>query len=94
MNFVKDKPVEILWEDTYTQSGWVDNDQKFHKEEKDYHFTVRTAGYVVLKNRKKVIVSREITRSNCMGDRISIPRRCIISITKLEPSAENHEQRK
>ena len=94
MNFTRDKPVEILWEDTYTQPGWEDRINKYCKEERDYRFTVRTAGYIVLKNSKKVIVSREITRSNSMGDRISIPRRCIISITKLEPSVENHGKRK
>lgn len=94
MDFTKDWPVEILWEDTYAHAGWNENVEEYCEEAKDYQFTIRTVGFIVLKNKKKIIVSMSLTRTDCMGDMISIPRKNIISILKLKPSAENYEKRK
>jgi len=88
MNFVKDFPVEVLWEDTYHDSGWKDDVEEYCKSVKDYQHTIRTVGFIVIKNSKKIIVGMSLTRGNGVGDTMSIPRKCIISILKLKPSAK------
>ena len=94
MNFTKDWPVEVLWEDTYHETGWHNNVKEFCEVAKNYQHMVRTVGYIVLKNSKKVVISMSLTYDNGIGDILSIPRKNISCILKLEPNTKNNGKTK
>jgi|TARA_Y100000310_G_C20694565_1_gene824636 hypothetical protein len=71
---------EIEWDDSGGYSGWRDIDACKAKETPA---KCRTAGYLLKKDKKIVLMALSLADNDDAGDRVCIPRACITSIRKL-----------
>lgn len=71
--------VEVCWNDSSTDSGWK-------REVNDKLLTCWTAGYLVSKSERSVVVALNCASkesANTHGDTMVIPKKCVLKIRKL-----------
>ena len=73
------KIVEVEWEDSCTEGGWQRKGiAKEHTVSK-----CKTAGYLLSKNKERVVISQSMSDTGNVAEQIAIPRKCINSIKEL-----------
>lgn len=82
MTFKNPKIIEVVWEDAWSESGWFMLGEE--KESVEKSIIVRSIGYLLAKNKYRILMARSLSSDNTCADIFAIPKVCIKSIRPIK----------